>query len=84
MLACVAFGLILLFLYPDVWGFLVGSEGFSLGFGAGVILSMARIAFSRATRVDMTRNVPEFFQAHLTLEGSEEIKTMAWPDTSED
>lgn len=84
MLAFLVFALILLLLYPEVWGFLVGSEVFSLGCGTGVILSMVRIAFSRATRVDMTRNVPEFLQAHLTLEGSEEIKTMAWPDPSED
>ncbi len=83
MLAFVAFGLILLFLYPDAWAFLARSEGFSLGFGADVILSMARIAFSRVTRVDMTHNVLEFLKAHLTLEGSEEMKTMAWPDPSE-
>ena len=76
--------LILIPLFPAFWGHLARSEGVSLGFAAGLCLSMARIAISRETRLKTIRRVLEDLKAHLTPEGTCVLKTMRWPDSSED
>ncbi len=76
--------LILILLFPDLWGILARSEGVSLGFAAGVCMAMARIAISRETRFKTICGVLESLKVYLTPDGTYELKTMTWPDPSED